>query len=309
MTATQIEPNLRFPARQATHEGHWLPVYLEPLPGSGERICIGVIATDGDSVEVAEVPELHRLQAIYGTATASLLWAARLAMLEASALAKSEGLGGLRQLQSRMEGLYVGDEIRRGAGRNLTNLAAIALQQASPFASLKATGMNVPEMESQSTRPSPLVAAIKNSVTSVRHDLRGAFQRSYKFAEHTRPTVYGFVGRRLIANFASLGGTRAVVTNQVDTAKARLWDLKHLRDGVLREVLAQPMADRAFELLVCPPVRKGFVQKLRDEANISDIAEAAELLEREADRFDLRCRRLASANDAAHEIVSREAAA
>src|SRR5271169_4676242 len=105
MTATQVEPRLRFPARQATHEGQWVPIYLEPLPGSGERICIGVIATDGDAVEVAEVPELHRLQAVYGTATSSLLWAARLAMLEATELAKSEGLGGLRLLRSRMEGL------------------------------------------------------------------------------------------------------------------------------------------------------------------------------------------------------------
>ena len=309
MNEIQVGPGLRFPARQATHEGQWLPVYLEPLPGSGERICIGVIATDGAAVEVAEVPELHRLQAVYGTATSSVLWAARLAMLEATALAKSAGLEGLRLLPSRMEGLHVGDEVRRGAGRNLSNLAAIALQQASPFASLKAIGYMVPDVDLQSSRPSPLVAAIKSSVTSVRYDLRGSFQRSYKFAERTRPTVYGFVGRRLIANFASLGGTRAVITNQVDTAKARLWDLKHLRDGVLRDVLSGPMADRTFKLPVCPPVRRGFVPTVRDEANSSEVAEAGELLEREADRFDLRCRRLASANDAAHEIVSREAAA
>jgi hypothetical protein len=229
-------------------------------------------------------------------------------MLEATALAKSEGLEGLRALQSRMEGLQVGDEVRRGAGRNLTNLAAIALQQASPFASLKAIGLAMPDVGSQNSRPTPLVAAIKSSVVSIRHDLRDAFQRSYKFAEHTRPTVFGFVGRRLIANFASLGGTRAVVTNQVDTAKARLWDLKHLRDGVFRDVMAEPLADRTFELLVCPPVRSKLAPHTRDEANSSDVAEAVELLEREAFRFDLKCRRLASANDAAHEIVQCEAA-
>ena len=309
MNATHLESSLRFPARQATHNGQWLPIYIEPLPGSGERICIGVIATDGNSVECVEVPELHRLQAVYGAATASLLWAARLAMLEATALAKTQGLEGLRLLQSRIEGVHVGDEVRQGAGRNLANLASVALQQASPFASLKAIGLTMLSAASQNGRPSPLVAAIKSSVTSVRHDLRIAFQQSYKFAEHTRPTIYGFVGRRLIANFASLGGTRGVVTNQVDTAKARLWDLKHLRDGVLRDIFSEPMVGRTFELLVCPPVRKNFTRGSRHESDSTDVAEAADLLEREAIRFDLGFRRLLSANDAAHEIVSREAVA
>ncbi len=107
MSATQIELSARFPVRQATHEGYWLPLYLEPLPGSGERICVGVIASDGASIEAAEVPELHRLQAVYGAATASVTFAARLTLLEAASLARSQGLEGLRELQSRIEGFYV----------------------------------------------------------------------------------------------------------------------------------------------------------------------------------------------------------
>lgn len=306
--ATQTElAHPRFPIRQATHEGHWLPLYLEPLPGSGERICVGVIASDGSSIEMAEVPELHRLQAVYGPATSSVTFAARLTMLEAASLAKSEGLEGLKALQSRIEGLHVGDEIRRGAGRNLTDLAAIALQQASSFASLKSTGSTASEVPSRG-RASPLVAAVKSSVLLVRPAMRDHFQRTYKFDEHIRPTVYGFVGRKLIANFATLGGSRGVLTVQVDNAKARLWDLKHLRDGVLRDALAVPMADQAFELLVCPPVHKGVKPKAREAASSDEVAEAGELLEREADRFDLRCRRLASVSDVANQIVQREAA-
>jgi hypothetical protein len=227
--------------------------------------------------------------------------------LEAASLAKSEGLEGLKALQSRIEGLYVGEHIRRGAGRSLTDLAAIALQQASSFASLKAPEGAVAEMLSR-PRASPLVAAVKSSVLSVRPDMRDYFQRTYQFAEHTRLTVYGFVGRKLIVNFATLGGTRGVLTNQVDTAKARLWDLKHLRDGVLRDALAEPMTGQEFELMVCPPVHKGVKPQRRDEASSDEVAEAGELLEREADRFDLRCRRLASVSDAANQIVQREAA-
>jgi hypothetical protein len=306
--ATQIElAPLRFPARQATHEGRWLPLYLEPLPGSGERICVGVIASDGSSIEMAEVPELHRLQAIYGPATSSVTFAARLTMLEAVSLAKSEGLEGLKALQSRIEGLHIGDEIRHGAGRNLTDLAAIALQQASSFASLKSTSATAVEVPSHG-RASPLVAAVKHSVVSMRPTMRDQFQRTYKFAERARPTIYGFVGRKLIANFATLGGSRGVLTHQVDNAKARLWDLKHLRDGVLRDALAEPMAGQAFELLVCPPVHKGLKPKLRETASSGEVAEAGELLEREADRFDLRCRRLASVTEVANQIVQREAA-
>lgn len=298
---------LHFPARQATHEGEWVPLYLEPLPGSGERICVGVIASDGADVQAAPAPELHRLQSVYGPATASLTWAAHLAMLEGAAIARSEGLGGLKALQSRIEGLHVGEEIRRGAGRDLPHLAAIALQQASPFATLKAAGASVMEVPVRG-RASPLVTAVKNSVIAVRGDLRDRFQRTYKLAERTRPTEYGFVGSRLILNFATLGGAHSQVGTQVDNAKARLWDLKHLRDGVLSDAFAAPMLDREYALLLCPPVHKGIRPKARHAASQEELSEASALLEQEADRFLLRCKRLASAHDAANEIVRREAA-
>jgi hypothetical protein len=46
----------------------------------------------------------------------------------------------------------------------------------------------------------------------------------------------------------------------------------------------------------------------RIAASADELAEATDLLERKADGFLMRCRRLASAQDAANEIVKSEAA-
>ena len=34
---------IQFPKRRSTHKASWVPVYIEPVVGSGERLCIGVV--------------------------------------------------------------------------------------------------------------------------------------------------------------------------------------------------------------------------------------------------------------------------
>jgi hypothetical protein len=87
MNTTIFSEALRFPPRLSNHRGEWVPIYLEPLPGSGELVCIGIVASDGQRVRTAQVSKLERLTCAYGVAAESFAWAGRLAMLEAGAVA------------------------------------------------------------------------------------------------------------------------------------------------------------------------------------------------------------------------------
>jgi len=93
----------------------------------------------------------------------------------------------------------------------------------------------------------------------------------------------------------------------VDRAKARLWDLEQLQKGVLQDLLGVPMRQASFELLACPPAPLK-TSSLKRQVASNQILEAAETLEREADKFDIRWRFLKTAADVAHSILSREAA-
>jgi len=58
--------NIDFPVRVALKECHYAPLYFEPIPESGERICIGVVVEFDKESRVVVTDEVHRLEALYG---------------------------------------------------------------------------------------------------------------------------------------------------------------------------------------------------------------------------------------------------
>jgi hypothetical protein len=297
--------NLPIPPRQSNHRAEWCPLYLEPSPGSGERLCIGVVGVDENASCAMPVPNLNRLSAIYAKGAPAFEWAANLALLEVREIISRMGID---QLSSRMQGFegFVAGEKRTGAGRDLKDLLNLALQQSSALVANLA-GDTVESGTAELGRPGPIAGAVKNIVVRLRPELRESFGLQYRFSKSTRPTAFGFVGRRLVANFASLGAdSPQVLAAQVDRAKARLWDLEQLQKGVLHDSLGIPMQQASFELLACPPSTKANASKR--QLGAGQILEAAETLEREADRFEIRWRYLKTPADVAHSILSREAA-
>jgi hypothetical protein len=51
--------------RNAVH-GVWAAIFIEPMVGSGERICVGVGAATNAGNEVVQVPALSRLECLCG---------------------------------------------------------------------------------------------------------------------------------------------------------------------------------------------------------------------------------------------------
>jgi hypothetical protein len=293
---------LAFPPRRSSHEGRWLPLFLEPLVGSGERICIGVAASDGTAVEVVGVPKLERLSSIYGQATGSLRWAAELALQEVSYAAKEHGIDGLVEAKATIDGMSFG-AIRRGAGTDLGDLARVALRQASSLAAIDEWDeVPYPLQVVEASQPA-VVASVRRIVAKQRPDLRDYFNRQFSLRQAARPLQLGFVGKILAANFTQLSAlSPAGLAGQVDRAKAKILDLESLRDGKAVDTLPLSRKKLAYELYVVRPAlpRSSPARQLLREA------EAA--LETQADEFHIQWRPFEGPNQMARSLMQREAA-
>jgi len=309
MTNAVIE-SLGFPSLRSSHRGQWFPLYLEPLVGSGERFCIGVLATDGIATEAVAVPSLSRLSEIYGAASRSLGWAAELALRETRYHLEQHGIESIQGTRPPVDGLTFG-KIRQGAGENLANLARVALLQVSSLAALEGSESEFAShaqhdasiayaVDANQTR---VLSSVKKIVTSIRPELKEYFGLSVAPSQSARPLVIGFVGKRIAVNFAALtAATAAGLSGQVDRAKARVLDLEWLRTGKLGDQLPIPRRKIKCELLVLRhnAGRKGDDGKMLREAERS--------LEAQADEFKIDWRPFKNTNAMAHALIDREVA-
>jgi len=295
-----------FPPRRSEHGGRWAPLYLEPLVGSGERICIGVLAEDQNSTAVLPVPDIERLACVYGDAAHGFAWAARLAIMEIEHRAEKGGVQAVSTWEHGIEGLTIGPS-RLGAGTDLHDLANVALRQVSSLA--------LPQLELRPDAAHALVdfgkaqrldLQVRRIVTERRPELRERFGTVYRPSQSARPLKFGYVGSVLVANFATLTATSTNTTSaQVDRAKARLWDLQQLQSGVLADSLKLNPRSMSYELLVHRP-QSEVTRGVSDVARALKEAEAE--LEAESDKFEIRFRPMHSPQQIARYIVEREAA-
>jgi hypothetical protein len=305
MSITDFIDSLGIAPATSTHRGSWRPLYLEQMPGSGERVCIGVAGSDGVRVQTLALSGLSRLSAAYGLGLSSFEWAAKLAILEIEGIIGRLGLEDLRV--DSVEGLHIGP-VRVGVGRSLKDLLSLALQQSSAIEATHQTAAEMATDVESPIRAGPLAGTVRQIVVGVRPALRANFGRTYRSLGARRPTAFGFVGQRLVANFALLGGEfPQALANQVDRAKARLWDLEQLQQGILSDSFGQSMKHVSFELMACPPWKKT-MESGTPSIGTRQIRDAADTLEKEADKFDIRWRLFRDAREMANSIITREAA-
>ena len=296
----------QMPKRRSTHAGRWVPMYLEPLTGSGEHICIAVAAADDSSFVVTPVADLGRFSCIYGAAAAALAWSADLIVSEAQHVLSRAGLEGLSELADRMEGLVLGPE-RCGAGTGLADLARLALQQVSALSAANfLPAAEIAAVAESAEGGGWLESRIRQLVADRQPDLRDRFRKQFRRSQSSRPLRYGFIGKFIVANFATLQSkSSGQVSTQVDRAKARLWDLHQLDAGVLADSLELHASSMSYELVVHRPI---VFETGADGTLKSAVRAAEEELEAEADKFHIRFRPLRSVDAIADYLIEREAA-
>lgn len=296
----------QMPKRHSTHAGRWVPIYLEPLTGSGERICVAVAAVDDSSFVVAPVADLGRFSCIYGAAATALAWSAELVVSEAQHVLSKTGLEGLSELADRIEGLVLGSE-RRGAGTGLADLARLALQQVSALSAVNfMPPTQLATVAENAEGGGWLESKILQLVVGRQPALRDRFRKQFRRSQSSRPLRYGFVGKFIVANFATLESkSSSQVSARVDRAKARLWDLHQLDGGVLADSLELHAPSMSYELLVHRP---NTFETQVDGPLKAAVKAAEEELEAEADKRHIRFRPMRSVDQIADYLIDREAA-
>lgn len=300
--ATNIREQIRFPERRSNRKASWTPVYIEPVVGSGERLCIGVVVADDRERLIVAVPALERLACVYGDAAAALSHGAALALTALRQSLLTDRAVSLSSLRVPIDGVFVGP-VRSGAGESLEDIARTSLTQSASLVE-KAVDeedtVEVAERTSLSTRR--LERLVEETVVNARPELASAFNKSFRITREARAMRLGFVGRRLAANFGLL--VPGPLSTLVNNAKAKLWDLEQLRTGSQAGIF-QGHGGMSFELLV-HRARKDDPQY--SDRQLKSVDAAVIELEEEADKVSIRCRAMTSPGQMAGFLLQEEAA-
>ena len=299
---------ISFPARERTHRGTWRALYLEPLPGSGEHVCIGVIVEDANHVAEGPKLDLGRLEGAVGPAVAGALrWAAQLAIAEALHVARTGGLQALAEWRPTIERLTCG-AIRMGAGLDIGDLARSAIGQCSMLVSHSPSALLEEEGEqSLPDREKRLVSRVRRLVSDRRPEFYRCFDRKIPWRQDARPYRYAFVGKHLIANIGVLSGRRpGGLTQQLDRAKARISDLSQLRGGTLADLFPADNGAERLSLLIHQEVSPADLQKAGLRRDAEKLRGAQEVLDAEADRYSINVVPLRTPLEMAERLLSQE---
>lgn len=275
----------------------WLPVYIEPIAGSGERITVAIAArTVRGRFHVQRTLDAHVARCMYGpfadniNGFVELITASLTAHLETGAL-----LNDWRPPLA--EGVFVGP-LSDGYDDNAAVIADAGAALTSSIAARHATlADNADSLAVQ--RGDEWIHEIRGAVVARRPAWTARFDQPVALGEGAPATRIGYLGPRLAAQFGRLVPGRSLAQSR-RSAKAYATDLQLLRDREVREALLQRPY---YELLLWLPDANNlaFSQAERDEA----VAAHAEL-EAFGDTRDLRVIALHDSDAAAQRIVKAE---
>jgi len=301
MNTASMMKAFNFPPRRSTHYAKWAPVYIEPIVGSGERLCIAIAVADDNDYFVYAVPGVERLTCVYGPHANSLVAASQIIVGFVQRQVAKFHVSSLAEWPAPMEGVYFG-KIREGAGVNLEDIALTAAIQCASLARRTLESETISADGNDGESSNRLDTIIKDAVLEARPDFAKFFGRSFKTSENARAAHFGFAGHKLVANFGLL--VPHTLSTQVRNAKAKLWDLKQLKSGAMSGFFDEHNVID-FELLLhrLPDNEPSY-----SDRQIVSLKEAVLELEQEADKVEVRCRPMYSTGEIAKYVLSKEAA-
>lgn len=228
-----IESPTTFDAAQAYLKGRaqhprisasWMPVYIEPITHSGERITVAVaIVAAAEAPRVVNTLSADALREVFGRYGEHLMGLADNITAELQAwLATGGALEGWRPA---LTGVYPG----RVTGTRNISIDAI-IRSAKMNTSLFSAKRNERAHDADSNpHLNKFQAEIKRIVTSSRSGLKERFNRPMELYGRRGKASISYVGTHLAINLSTLDPT-ANATYQVATAQRKITNLLRLRD-------------------------------------------------------------------------------
>lgn len=293
--------SMQFPARNESVKAKWCPVYIEPMLGSGERLCIAVTVINPSAHLVVPVVALNRLDCLYGSESAAILMAADIVIADLKSAIARHGEESFKMWKSPVEGVELG-VVRDGAADSMEAIARAALMMSASLVE------RICEVDEDSAVPNERLSGnrleelIKEGTTKLNPGLAVMFGRQRRQAANARPVTIGFVGNVIVANFGLL--TPQYLSANVRDIKSKLWDLANVRDDLKNNKLIPSKVSR-FEMLFYRPSDEAPEYSTRQ---ITNLNEAVNELDAEADSKDIRCRANYNYETIVNTLVEAEAA-
>ena len=118
----ELLTKLRFPDPAQFMEVAVVPVYVEPLAYSGERMFVGLVLQTSEGEQAFPLESLRRLQCVYGPAYRSLTAARDIALASLLDWIRLRGLEAVADWPSPGDGIFAGKPLRTTAAMSRTLL-------------------------------------------------------------------------------------------------------------------------------------------------------------------------------------------
>lgn len=288
---------LRFPERPA-YLAFGAPILVEPVVGSGELICVAVVALgmNGESQVVQTIRE-NVAKCMLGEASERFL-----GLVGRTIASINNHLAETKTLQNWVPpfgGVQLG-EIQKG---HVTDLAMMLRTTARNHSFLLNLGDFLAADESTADE-SPLsdrwFSMVKDATISLRPQFATRFNRQFKLTKGSQ-TRFDYAGQDLAANFGRIIPGHGI-SALVKTAKSKLWDLEALRESTSNDLFP---SFKHYELVLFRPLSTDPTYSTKE---IDRLEEAMLELEETGDRQQLRVVGVTTAELAAQRIIQAEAA-
>ena len=287
----------RFPSMPGL-SAEWMPIYLEPLSGSGERLTAAVASrTENGAFYVMRTFDSKKARCMYGEHAASVLGFVDL--IVQSLNDHLEAGGTLHTWQSPLRDGAVAGRISTGYGADVQSVARAGLMLASSLAVWRAPELEQEQIERTDDEAEEWTRQIREETVSLREAFAPRFLRKVPLRPGAPPTKIGYFGDRLAAQFGRLIPGRGL-TNHRNRAKAYITDLQILRDQEYG-LITRPY----YELMLwLPPSDSPVYTQAQHEETKGAFAE----MEAFGDKHDLRVEAMADSRAAVQRILRAEEA-
>lgn len=202
----------------------WIPLYWEPVAGTGERLMIGVILKWNGEHIARRIIRDDVIDALYGKQSAGVYKLFDAAFETCLIVANGAGL---EFLTAPVMGLHPG-ELRTTGGNTLPAVLRVVALMFSSLSNLdKFDDVEESDAPAQEEVNKRFATEIRETIEVQRPDLLQYFGRSAALLQDGQKVKFGFFSDRAVIHFSVLHPVRQSAS--VRDARARLWELSRAK--------------------------------------------------------------------------------
>lgn len=254
-------------------KGKWIPIYLEPIMGSGERIAVAILYCIGnDEVKIRQVIRQEVIDGIYGSASENFTGIVS-AVIEYLA-EKMPRISMASEFKLPFGGILLGiQQDCYASDENDLLSQAVSLTASLGTISFESESEQVIDDGKGNER---FVTAVHNETITINPGIIQNFNRRLSVGNGKILTRYGFVNGKIAVNFGTL--SPAYIPQSANNVKAKILDLEALK------IHCEEETPESIEMIVWRPdvndplVSKKTMTKINDTIfHLHDLARTIDL--------------------------------